>query len=85
MRYIGLSIAIVILPVLWLLPGAAILALVRYEARRDGPRLWLHFLLNMAFIAWCIYAVVVLREGLHGPNMPLITIPRGIAKRRASR
>ena len=33
-------------------------------------------MLNAAFIAWCAYAVVVLREGLRGPNQPLITVPR---------
>lgn len=73
----GLSIAIVILPVLWLLPAAALVALVRFESRRGGgPSPWLHAALNAAFIAWCVYAVVVLREGLHGPNQPLITVPR---------
>jgi len=76
MRLAGLSIAIVILPVLWLLPGAALLALVRFETRRGGPWPWLHAALNAAFIAWGVYAVVVLREGLHGPNQPLITVPR---------
>jgi hypothetical protein len=74
--HLGLSVAIFILPVLWLLPAAGLLALVRYETRRGGPWLWVHAPLNAAFIGWCVYAVEVLREGIHSPNSPLITIPR---------
>jgi hypothetical protein len=75
-HHVGLSIAIFILPVLWLLPAAALLALVRFETNRGGPWLWVHVPLNAAFIAWCAYAVEVLREGIHSPNSPLVTIPR---------
>ena len=74
--HLGLSVAIFILPVLWLLPAAAFLALVRYETARGGPWLRVHVPLNAAFIAWSVYAVMVLREGIHSPNSPLITIPR---------
>ena len=74
--HLGLSVAIAVLPVLWLLPAGALLALVRYETQRGGPWLWLQVPLNAAFIAWCVYAVVVLREEIDGPNSPLVTIPR---------
>jgi len=74
--HLGLSVAIFILPVLWLLPAAILLALVRYETNRGGPWLWVQAPLNAAFIAWCVYAVEVLREGVESANSPLVTIPR---------
>ena len=75
-HHLGLAVAICVLPVLWFLPAAVLVALVRYEVDRGGPRLWLHVPLNAAFIGWCVYAVEVLREGIHSPNSPLVTIPR---------
>jgi 4-hydroxybenzoate polyprenyltransferase len=49
------------------------------RALRDqpgGPWLWVQAPLNAAFIAWCVYAVEVLREGVESANSPLVTIPR---------
>ena len=75
-QHLGLAVAICVLPVLWFLPGAALMALVRYELGKGGPWLRVHVPLNVAFIAWCVYAVEVLREGVQSPNSPLVTIPR---------
>ena len=74
--HLGLAVAICVLPVLWFLPGAVLITLVRYELGKGGPWLRVHVPLNVAFIAWCVYAVQVLREDIHGANSPLITIPQ---------
>lgn len=68
--------AIIVLPVYWLLPLAALVALVRFEAKRGGPWWCLHLLLTLAFIGWSYYAIEVLDEDPHGPNSPFVTIPR---------
>ncbi len=68
--------AIIVLPVFWLVPLAALVALVRFEAKRGGPWWWLHLPLVVAFIAWSYYAVEVLDEDPHGPNSPFVTLPR---------
>jgi hypothetical protein len=76
MFHTGFLIAMVILPVLWLVPLAVLGPLVYFEAGRAGPRLLVHVPLNIAFLAWSAYAVQVLHEGLHSTNSPLIAVPR---------
>ena len=72
----GFLIAMVVLPVLWLAPLAVLGPLVYFEAGRAGPRLRIHVPLNVVFVAWTAYAVLVLHEGLHGTSSPLIVVPR---------
>lgn len=76
MLHTGFLIAMVILPVLWLVPLALLGPLVYFEAGRGGPRLRIHVPLNAAFLAWTAYAVQVLHGGLHSTNSPLIVVPR---------
>ena len=76
MLHTGFLIAMVILPVLWLVPLAVLGPLVYVEAGRSGPRLRTHIVLNVAFLAWTTYAVLVLHAGLHSTNSPLIVVPR---------
>lgn len=68
--------AIAVLPALWLVPLAVLVPLVYYEAVRSGPRLWVHLPINAMFLAWSVYAVEVMQEGLHSTNSPLIVVPR---------
>jgi len=72
----GFFIAIAILPALWLVPLAVLFPLMYYEATEGGPRLSIHLPLNAAFLAWSVYAVQILHEGLHSTNSPLIVVPR---------
>src|SRR5678816_1120760 len=76
MLHTGFFIAIAILPALWLVPLAVLFPLMYYETARSGPRLTLHLPLNAAFLAWSVYAVQILHEGLHSTNSPLIVVPR---------
>ena len=76
MLHTGFFIAIAILPALWLVPLAVLFPLMYYETSRSGPRLSVHLALNAAFLAWSVYAVLVLHEGLHSTNSPLIVVPR---------
>jgi len=76
MLHTGFFIAIAILPALWLVPLAVLFPLMYYETVRSGPRLAVHLPLNAIFLAWSIYAVQVLHEGLHSTNSPLIVVPR---------
>ena len=76
MLHSGFFIAIAILPALWLVPLAVLFPLMYYETSRSGPRLGVHLALNAAFLAWSVYAVLVLHEGLHSTNSPLIVVPR---------
>jgi len=72
----GFFIAIAILPALWLVPLAVLFPLMYYEVTGSGPRLSVHLPLNAAFLAWSVYAVQILHEGLHSTNSPLIVVPR---------
>jgi drug/metabolite transporter superfamily protein YnfA len=76
MLHTGFFIAIAILPALWLLPLVVLFPLMYYETVRSGPLLRVHLPLNAAFLAWSVYAVYVLHEGLHSTNSPLIVVPR---------
>jgi len=77
MLHTGFFIAIAILPALWLVPLAVLFPLMYYETvRSGGPRLGVHVPLNALFLAWSIYAVQFLHEGLHSTNSPLIVVPR---------
>ena len=76
MNHTGILIAIAILPALWLAPLALLFPVVYFEITRGGPRLRVHVPLNVAFLAWSIYAVQFLNGGLHSTNSPLIMIPR---------
>ena len=76
MFHTGFLIAMVVLPVLWLVPLAVLGPLVYFEAGRSGPRLRVHVPLNLAFLAWTAYAVIVLHAGLHSTSSPLIVVPR---------
>ena len=76
MLHTGFFIAIAILPALWLVPLAVLFPLMYYEVTGSGPRLSVHLPLNAAFLAWSVYAVQILHEGLHSTNSPLIVVPR---------
>ena len=76
MLHTGFFIAIAILPALWLAPLAVLFPLMYYEVTGSGPRLSIHLPLNAAFLAWSVYAVQILHEGLHSTNSPLIVVPR---------
>ena len=76
MNHTGILIAIAILPALWLAPLALLFPVVYYEITRSGPRLRVHVPLNALFVAWSVYAVLLLHGGLHSTNSPLIVIPR---------
>jgi hypothetical protein len=72
----GFLIAMVVLPVLWIAPLAVFCVILYFESGRSGPQLRWHVPINVAFLAWCSYAVLVLRGGLHSVDSPLIVVPR---------
>ena len=76
MLHTGFLIAMVLLPVFWLMPLVLLGPLVYFETGRNGPRLRVHLPLNAVFLAWTVYAVQVLHGDLHSTDSPLIVVPR---------
>ena len=72
----GFLIAMVVLPALWLAPLAVFGTILYFETGHRGPQLRWHVPLNVAFLGWCSYAVMVLHGGLHSVDSPLIVVPR---------
>ena len=66
----------VVLPALWLAPLVVFGTILYFETGRGGPQLRWHVPINVAFLAWCGYAVLVLHGGLHSVDSPLIVVPR---------